>query len=73
MEDVLKSDLEKLIKLFRKWRLQPNTTRTETTWFHLCNKLANSEVDVYLEDAYLSHNKHLKYLSVVLDYKLTYR
>lgn len=73
METTLTSDLVTLSSYFRKWRLQPNPTKTETTCFHLCNKSANRQLDVRFEGNRLRHNAYPKYLGVTLDRTLTYK
>lgn len=72
-EATLTSDLRTLGAYFRKWRLKPNPTKTETSCFHLCNKHAERELQVHFEDNLLHHNPHPKYLGITLDRKLSYR
>jgi len=45
-EETLTTDLEAVGKYFRKWRIQPNATKTEVTCFHLNNKLARRELRI---------------------------
>lgn len=73
MEATLSSDLVTLSTYFRKWRLQPNPTKTEATCFHLCNKSAGRRLDVRFEGNRLQHNEYPKYLGVTLDRTLTYK
>ena len=73
MEATLSSDLVSLGTYFRKWRLQPNPTKTEVACFHLCNKSANRQLDVHFEGNRLQHNACPKYLGVTLDRTLTYK
>lgn len=40
-EAVLTEDLKSIGSYFRKWRLQPNPSKTEVSCFHLTNALAN--------------------------------
>lgn len=63
-ENVLTNVLTILCAYFRKWRLQPNATKTEVSTFDLNNKMANRELRVYFDNNLLSHNRHPKYLGV---------
>lgn len=72
-EDTLCSDLMLLGGYFRKWRLQPNPTKTEVSCFHLCNHSAKRELNVIFEGKRISHNNYPKYLGVILDRTLSYK
>lgn len=72
-EETLTTDLEVVGKYFRKWRLQPNATKTEVTCFHLNNKLARRELNIQFENTLLTHNKTPKYLGITLDRTLSFR
>lgn len=72
-EETLTADLRTLGTYFRKWRLRPNPTKTETSCFHLCNKNAARVLQVNFEGRLLHHNTHPKYLGVTLDRTLSYR
>lgn len=72
-EATLSSDLASLGTYFRKWRLRPSPNKTETACFHLSNRAANRQLQVYFEDTLLRHNTHPKYLGVTLDRTLTYK
>lgn len=72
-EVILSADLKKLGKYFRKWRLQPNASKTEITCFHLNNKSANRELRIQFENKWLTHNKNPKYLGVILDRTLSFK
>lgn len=60
MEATLSSDLVFMGTYFGNWRLQPNPTNTEVTCFHLCNKLANRQLDVHFEGNRLLKNTAAK-------------
>lgn len=72
-EEFLSSDLNRLGKYFRQWRLRPNPNKTEVTCFHLCNRFANRTINVDFEGNRLRHNTHPKYLGVTLDRTLSYK
>ena len=69
-EDILTEDLSTLGNYFRKWRLKPSMSRTESSCFHLNNKMANRKLTVYFDGALLNHNPTPKYLGVTLDRSL---
>lgn len=71
-EEILTEDLEAMGSYFRKWRLQPNASKTEVTCFHLNNKMAERKLNVYFENTLLTHNKNPRYLGVTLDRTLSF-
>lgn len=71
-ETILEKDPSKLTKDFRVWRLQPNTSKTEITCYHLNNSMANRELRVHLEHALLTHSRFPKYLAVNLNRTLSW-
>lgn len=71
-EAILTADLASLGEYFRKWRLQPSTTKTEVSCFHLNNKMANRELSIPFEGHLLRHNMTPKYLGVTLDRTLSF-
>ncbi|CAK1587557.1 unnamed protein product [Parnassius mnemosyne] len=71
-EGILNEDLSILDRYFRKWRLVPNTAKTEVTAFHLTNQMAKYEPTVEFAGAMLHYNTTPKYLGVTLDWSLTY-
>ena len=71
-EDVLTRDLTALGNYFRKWRLQTSVTKTETSYFHLNNRLAHQELRVRFNNSVLPYNKNSKYVRVTLDRTLSY-
>lgn len=70
---ILSSDLSKLDAYYKKWRLQPNPSKSEVCAFHLSNRLANQELDVVLCGSRIRHNPNPTYLGVTLNRSLTYR
>ncbi|CAK1588076.1 unnamed protein product [Parnassius mnemosyne] len=70
-EGILNEDLSILNKYFRKWKLVPNTAKTEVTAFHLANQLAKYEPTVEFAGAILHYNPTPRYLDVTLDRSLT--
>lgn len=72
-EQVLTSDLSVLAEYFRKWRLKPNVCKTEAPCFHLNNRVANRELEVYFEGRRLPRNRQLTYLGVTLDRTLSFK
>lgn len=72
-EEILTADLHIVGKYFRKWRLQPNATKTEVSSFHLNNKLAGRILNIQFENTTLAYNKTPKYLGVTLDRTLSFK
>lgn len=73
IEQTLKSDMASLMKYCQNWRLNPSVTKTETSLFHLDNRLAKTELKVTMGDRILNHNPTPKYLGVTLDRSLTFK
>jgi hypothetical protein len=71
-ETTLEADLDKLDEFFRRWRLQPNPSNTESCVFHLNTNEANRQLEVRFADTEIQHVEHPKYLGVTLDRSLTY-
>jgi hypothetical protein len=71
-ETTLEADLEKLDEFFRRWRLQPNPSKTESCVFHLNTYEANRQLNVRFSGTEIQHVEHPKYLGVTLDRTLTY-
>jgi hypothetical protein len=69
---LMEADLDKLDEFFRRWRLQPNTSKTESCVFHLNTHEANRQLDVRFTGTEIQHVEHPKYLGVTLDRTLTY-
>jgi len=72
-EQVLNSDLQVLSEYFTRWKLRPNTNKTEVSTFHLNNKQANDTLNVMFNEHNVKHNTHPKYLGVTLDRTLSYK
>lgn len=72
-ESILSQDLNIISSYFRKWRLQPNPSKTEISCFHLTNTLANSKLNVTFEGVQIDHNPNPKYLGVTLDRTLSFK
>ncbi|VVC43847.1 Hypothetical protein CINCED_3A017037 [Cinara cedri] len=72
-EDKLNEDLEILLKYYKMWKLKPNPSKTESTMFHLNNRLANQKLNISFDGIQVQHNKAPKYLGINLDRSLTYR
>jgi len=56
-----------------KWRLTPSVTKTVSSVFHLDNRRASQELNIYLSGRRISHDPHPVYLGVSLDRSLTFR
>lgn len=69
----LTQDLKLLSIYFKNWRLTPSTTKTESSCFHLNNRMANSAINVTLNGVTLPYNPQPKYLGTTLDRTLTFR
>jgi len=62
-----------LLEYYKKWKLKPNPSKTESIMFHLNNKLANQKLNINFNGILVQHNMTPKYLGVNLDRSLTYR
>ncbi|GJQ74608.1 hypothetical protein Trydic_g21464 [Trypoxylus dichotomus] len=45
IKKVLSEDLAAMRRYFRRWELQPRGAKTETTCFHVNNKMANRKIE----------------------------
>jgi hypothetical protein len=45
-EEKLNNDLFTLLEYYKKWKLKPNPSKTESIMFHLNNKLANQKLNI---------------------------
>lgn len=68
----LTRDLEILHAYYKKWCLKPNPLKSETGAFHLSNRLAKEELNVYFGGERIRHNQCPTYLGVTLDRTLSY-
>jgi hypothetical protein len=71
-ETTLEADLDKFDEFFRRWRLQPNPSKTESCVYQLNTHEANRQLDVRFTGTEIQHMEHPKYLGVTLDRTLTY-
>jgi len=69
----LSLDLQTLDKFLIQWRLTPSPSKTETTAFHLNNKMANYNLEITYRGTRLKQVPHPKYLGVTLDRTLTFK
>jgi hypothetical protein len=67
------SDLQTLDKFLIQWRLTPSSSKTETSAFHLNNKMADYNLEITYRGTRLKHVPHPKYLGVTLDRTLTFK
>ncbi|KAG5865900.1 hypothetical protein JTB14_008814 [Gonioctena quinquepunctata] len=67
IENALNGDLITMNDYLVKWRLKLSLTKTETSYFHLNNEMANVELNVQLNGNRINHSKFSKYFGVVLD------
>ena len=70
-ELILERDLDIMDQYYSDWRLKPNPDKTEVAAFHLNNKEASRELQVFFKGVKLVHNPTPKYLGVFLDRSLT--
>ena len=73
LEDGLNQDMDVLVAYLRKWRLQLSTGKTVTAAYHLCNRDAKRELEVYTDHKRLESQQAPKYLGVRLDRTLTFK
>ena len=73
VEDTLSQDVTTLLAYFRTWRLKLSNTKTVTTAFHLDNRKAKRELNVYNNGNLLLRCPVATYLGVNLDRSLTFR
>ena len=72
-EEILTADLDKLGQFFRKWGLQVNPNKTESSCFHLSNILANRELNIHFQGNRIRFNKNPNYLGVTFDRSLIFK
>ena len=73
IESTLSQDMSTLALYLRQWRLKLNEGKTVSTVFHLSNKKARRELDVYVNTRRLKFQPATIYLGVKLDRTLSYR
>lgn len=72
-ETILQEDVETMFRYFKLWRLKPNSSKTETSVFHLNNKEADKQIRIIIDETELKFNKNPKYLGVFLDRTLNFK
>ena len=73
VEDILSQDMTTLSAYLQTWRLKLSNTKTVTAVFHLNNREAKRELDVYNNGNLLPPCPVPTYLGVKLDSSLTFR
>ena len=73
IESTLSQDMSTLALYLRQWRLKLSEGKTVSTVFHLNNKEAKRELDVYFNTRRLNFQPTTTYLGVKLDRTLSYR
>ena len=72
-ENVLEPDLAILADYYRKWRLVPNPSKSESSLFHPCNRDAGRELSVNFDGLPVKAVINPKYLGVTLDRTLSFK
>ena len=72
LEATLQKDLLTMCHYFHQWHLKLSKPKTVSSVFHLANRLANREINIFLDGTKLSHDPTPKYLGVILDRSLTF-
>ena len=73
IEQALSWDMDTIAMYLRRWRLKLSEAKTVSTAFHLNNKEARRELDVYVNNRRLNFQATTTYLGVKLDRSLTFR
>ena len=73
MEEGLNKDMTILVDYRRKWRLQLNIGKTVSAAYHLNDKEAKRELDVFVDNQRLVCQQFPKYLGVRLDRMLNFK
>ena len=73
VEDTLSQDMTILLAYLQTWRLKLSNTKTMTAAFHLNNREAKRELNVYNNSNLLPSCPVPRYLGVKLDRSLTFR
>lgn len=72
-EGNLEHDMKKMKKYYRKWCLCLNDEKTEVSMFHLDNRSATRQLNVFLDGVRLEYNTTSIYLGLPLDRSLTFK
>ena len=73
MEEGLNKDMTILVEYLRKWRLQLSIGKTVSVAYHLNNREAKRELDVFVDNKRLVFQQAPKYLGVRLDRMLNFK
>ena len=73
MEEGLNKDMTILVDYLRKWRLQLSVGKTVSAAYHLNNREAKRELDVFVDNKRLVCQQAPKYLGVRLDRMLNFK
>ena len=73
MEEGLNKDMTILVDYLRKWRLQLSIGKTVSVAYHLNNKAAKRELDLFVDNKRLVCQRAPKYLGVRLDRMLNFK
>ena len=73
IESTLSQDMSTLALYLRQWRLKLSEVKTVSTDFHLNNKEAKCDLDVYINTRRLNFQPTTTYLGVELDMTISYR
>ena len=73
IEANLSADLALLQRHFRNLSLKLSTTMTVSSYFHLVNRLASTELCVQVDGVKMPSEKNPKYLGITLDRTLTFK
>ena len=73
MEEGLNKDMTILVDYLRKWRLQLSVCKTVSAAYHLNNREAKRELDVFVDNKRLVCQQSPKYLGVRLDRMLNFK
>ena len=72
IEASLEKDANMLATYFNRWHLKLSLPKTVTSVFHLANRCAKRELNVYLNGSRLKFDPSPKYLGITLDRSLTF-
>ena len=73
MEEGLNKDMTILVDYLRKWRLQLSIGKTVSAAYHLNNREAKRELDVYVDNKRLVFQQATKYIGVRQDRMLNFK